>query len=185
MHVQRISHYCKSLAEALGLDAEAIDCLFHASPMHDIGKIAVPDAVLLKNGPLTRDEWTIMRGHCVHGARILERGESPYLRMGARIALHHHENWDGSGYPNGLSGEAIPLEARIVHMADHYDALRSKRPYKDGWSHERACDTILRGDGRTLPSHFDPDLLAEYERIADCWRDIFDATTASADAPQP
>ena len=185
MHVQRMSHYCKALAESLGLDADFVDCLFHASPMHDIGKIAIPDAVLLKPGPLTSEEWTVMRTHSLQGARILERAESPYLRMGARIARHHHENWDGSGYPDGLAGDAIPLEARIVHIADHYDALRSKRPYKDAWPHERAHETLLRGDGRTLRCHFDPQMLATYERIAECWRDIFDATTASADVPQP
>ena len=180
-HVQRISHYCRTLAETLGLDCEFVDGIFHASPMHDIGKIAIPEAVLLKPEPLTEQEWTVMRSHCTHGAKILGRGQSPYLKMAAEIALNHHENWDGSGYPNGLTADSIPLAARIMHIADHYDALRSKRPYKDAWSHERAHDALLRGDGRSRPGHFDPELLMSYLRVAELWRIIYEETTTSVD----
>ena len=151
--------------------------ILHVKPMHDIGKIAIPEAVLLKPEPLSEQEWTVMRSHCAHGAKILGRGQSPYLKMGAEIAFSHHENWDGSGYPNGLTGDSIPLAARIMHIADHYDALRSKRPYKVAWSHERAHDALLRGDGRSRPAHFDPELLMSYVRVADLWRNIYEETT--------
>ena len=129
-HVQRISYYSRELARMLGLDEEFVDKIFFASPMHDIGKIGIPDHILLKPGSLTPDEWEIMKGHTSMGAKILGNSKSPYLKMGAEIALNHHERWDGGGYPNGKRGEAIPLTARIMNICDVYDALRSKRPYK-------------------------------------------------------
>ena len=159
-HVRRISYYCKLLAEAMGLPTEFHDAIFQASPMHDIGKIGIPDHVLLKPGGFSDEEWSIMRTHCALGASILSSGSSPYTGMGAQIAQNHHERWDGSGYPNGLKGEAIPIAARLMQICDVYDALRSHRPYKEAYSHERAVEIIAHGDGRTEPQHFDPAVLA-------------------------
>ena len=173
-HVQRISFYCRDMAEELGMDAHFCDELCHASPMHDIGKIAIPDAVLLKPGGFSPEEWAIMKGHAAFGAKILERGGSPYTKMGAEIALNHHERWDGTGYPNGSRGEAIPFPARLMNIADVYDALRSKRPYKPAFTHERAVEIITVGDGRTQPGHFDPQVLDAFGRCAERWRDIYE-----------
>jgi putative two-component system response regulator len=173
-HVQRISFYCRDMAEELGMDAHFCEEIFYASPMHDIGKIAIPDAVLLKPGGFTPEEWAVMRGHAAYGARILERGGSPYTKMGTEIALAHHERWDGTGYPNGTKGEAIPFSARLMNIADQYDALRSKRPYKPAFPHEKAVGIITFGDGRTQPGHFDPQVLDAFGRCAERWREIFD-----------
>ncbi len=173
-HVQRISFYCRDMAEELGMDAPFCDELFHASPMHDIGKIAIPDAVLLKPGGFAPEEWAVMKGHAAFGAKILERGGSPYTKMGAEIALNHHERWDGTGYPNGSRGEAIPFPARLMNIADVYDALRSKRPYKPALTHTRAMEIITVGDGRTQPGHFDPQVLDAFGRCAERWREIYE-----------
>jgi putative two-component system response regulator len=162
LHVRRISHYCLELAVVLGLDADFCEAIFHASPMHDIGKIGIPDSVLLKRGPLDQDEWAIMKTHCQLGSRILAAGRSPYVWMGSEIALNHHERWDGSGYPRGLSGEAIPLAARIMQICDVYDALRSRRAYKPALAQSSTIDIITNGDGRTRPDHFDPTVLAAF-----------------------
>lgn len=174
-HVQRISFYCLEMAERLGLDRDFRDKVFYASPMHDIGKIGIPDAVLLKPGGYTPDEWTVMKSHCGLGAQILQQGSSPYSAMGVEIALNHHERWDGSGYPNGRKGEAIPLSARIVNVCDQYDALRSKRPYKPALSHDDTVRMIRSGDGRTRPEHFDPQLLDVFLGINERFRDIYEA----------
>lgn len=174
-HVQRISYYCRDMAEELGLNAEFCDEIFYASPMHDIGKIAIPDAVLLKPGGFTPEEWSVMKTHAVFGAKILEKGSSPYTRMGSQIALNHHERWDGSGYPGGLRGEAIPFAARLMNIADQYDALRSKRPYKPVFSHAKTIEIITAGDGRTLPTHFDPQVLDAFGRCAARWQEIYHA----------
>ncbi len=173
-HVQRISYYSRELAGLLGLDGEFVDRIFFASPMHDIGKIGIPDHILLKPGPLTPDEWVVMKGHTTMGAKILGNSESPYLRMGAEIALDHHERWDGGGYPGGKRGEEIPLAARIMNIGDIYDALRSTRPYKAPFDHARAVNVMTRGDGRTLPEHFDPALLAAFQRNLPLFREIFE-----------
>jgi len=159
-HLRRISHYCKVMAEAMDLPVDVQSAIYHASPMHDIGKIGIPDHVLLKPGSFTPEEWIIMRSHCIQGASILASGTSPYTRMGTEIALNHHERWDGSGYPNGIKGDAIPLAARIMQICDVYDALRSPRPYKLSIDHARAVAIITQGDGRTRPEHFDPAVLA-------------------------
>jgi putative two-component system response regulator len=173
-HVRRISHYTGELALATGMDAAFCDTIRYASQMHDIGKIAIPDAILLKPGPLARDEWAIMKTHTTLGAQLLRGGDSPYLRMGAEIALHHHERWDGAGYPAGLKGQLIPIAARIMNICDQYDALRSERPYKRALSHDTAVEVITVGDGRTLPSHFDPDIVVAFRRCAERFREIFD-----------
>lgn len=176
-HVQRISYYSRDLARILGMEAGFIDRIFFASPMHDVGKIGIPDHILLKPGSLTPDEWEIMKGHAAIGAEILGNSKSPYLTMGAEIALNHHERWDGSGYPNGRQGEAIPLPARIMNICDIYDALRSKRPYKPAFDHQKAADIITHGDGRTRPEHFDPAILAAFAQNPLVFRDIFETYT--------
>ena len=173
-HVKRISYYTRVMAETLGADADFCDTIFYASAMHDIGKIGTPDHILLKPGGFTPEEWEIMKTHTVVGAGILAGNASPYLKMGEQIALCHHERWDGGGYPGGLKGEAIPLPARIMQLADVYDALRSERPYKKAFEHAKTLEIILKGDGRTEPSHFDPDVLAAFEKMADTLNEIYE-----------
>ena len=119
-----------------------------------------------------------MKQHALMGAKILGNSKSPYLRMGAEIALNHHERWDGGGYPNGKRGEAIPLAARIMNICDIYDALRSKRPYKPAFDHQKAVDIITHGDGRTEPEHFDPVILAVFTGNSHTFRDLFETYTA-------
>jgi putative two-component system response regulator len=177
-HVKRISTYSRELARILGKDDEFVDRIFLASPMHDIGKSGIPDHILLKTDRLTPEEWAIMKGHTSVGAEILASGNSPCLKMGAEIALNHHERWNGGGYPNGKQGEAIPLTARIMTLCDVYDALRSTRPYKPAHDHLKAVDIIVHGDYRTRPEHFDPDILAAFELNHPLFRDIFDTHTA-------
>ncbi len=177
-HVQRISYYSRELARMLNQDEAFVDKIFFASPMHDIGKIGIPDHILLKPGGFTPDEWEIMREHAAMGAKILGNSKSPYLKMGAEIALNHHERWDGGGYPSGKRGEAIPLAARIMNICDIYDALRSKRPYKPAFDHLKTMDIITRGDGRTQPEHFDPVILAAFIQNHQAFCDIFEAYIA-------
>ena len=173
VHVQRISYYCHEFARLLGKDEDFVDKIFFASPMHDIGKIGIPDNVLLKPGHLTPEEWEIMKTHTTMGSVILGRSKSSYLQMGAEVALNHHERWDGGGYPNGKRGNEIPLEARIMNICDIYDALRSKRPYKPALDHTRALEIITHGDGRTLPEHFDPDILKVFQQNHQAFNEIF------------
>jgi putative two-component system response regulator len=184
-HVQRISHYSRELAEMLGLGSELVDRIYVASPMHDIGKIGIPDSILLKPGPLTPEEWEVMRGHSAMGSEILGNSRSAYLSMGAEIALNHHERWDGSGYPNGRRGEETPLASRIMNVCDIYDALRSKRPYKPALDHQTALDIITRGDGRTQPEHFDPAILATFTRGHRAFDDIFEACSGESVVCEP
>lgn len=174
MHVIRMSHYARIVAVALGYTEHEADELLHAAPMHDIGKIGIPDAILSKPGRLTEEEWVVMRQHTVIGARILGDHPSGLLRLAASIALNHHEKWDGNGYPSGLAGEDIPLSARIVAIADVFDALTSVRPYKRAWSVEEALALIRSENG----THFDPkvvaaffDNLPEILRIYEQWDD--------------
>jgi len=173
-HVRRISFYCRVLAGAMKQSDIFQEAIFNASPMHDIGKIGIPDHVLLKTSGFTPEEWLIMRTHCALGASILATGTSPYTHMGAEIALNHHECWDGSGYPNGIRAETIPLSARIMQICDVYDALRSKRPYKPALSHARAVSIITEGDGRTLPAHFDPTALECFTQEAGRFAAIYE-----------
>jgi putative two-component system response regulator len=161
MHVVRMSLFSQRLAEEFGLDREECKQILHASPMHDVGKIGIPDRVLLKSGKLNADEWEIMKTHSAIGAQILSSGKHKLTKMAKTIALCHHEKWDGSGYPNGLSGNKIPLAARIVSIADCFDALTSERPYKAAWSVEDAIKEMDRVTG----SSFDPDLMVVFHQI--------------------
>ena len=151
-HIQRMAHYSRLIARQLGLSAADQEMIFVASPMHDVGKIATPDAILLKPGKLTDAEFSVMRGHARHGYDLLAGSDAPMLQVGAEIAHTHHEKFDGSGYPQGLVGEAIPLFGRIVAAADVFDALTSARPYKRAWPLEDAKEFLMQGKG----SHFDP-----------------------------
>jgi putative two-component system response regulator len=155
-HILRMSHICALLAKEIGWDEAQCDLILNASPMHDIGKIGIPDNILLKPGSFEPHEWEIMKTHAAIGARLLDGDDSELIRMAREIALHHHEKWDGSGYPNGLSGEAIPMAGRIAALADVFDALTSSRPYKKAWTMEAATDFIRDNAG----SHFDPAVVA-------------------------
>lgn len=150
-HVIRMAKYSRLIAEALGVfDEQQCDDLEYAAPMHDIGKIGIPDSILLKPGKLDPQEWEIMKTHTTIGHEILADSQSKYMHIGAVIALHHHERYDGKGYPNQLKGEQIPLVARVVSVADVYDALVSERPYKKAWSNEDACRYIEQSAGTQL-----------------------------------
>jgi response regulator RpfG family c-di-GMP phosphodiesterase len=155
LHIARVAHYSQLVARVIGETAMNQDALFHASALHDIGKLGIPDDVLLKPGKLTGEEFTIMKTHAVIGHNILKDSQSSYLLTGALIALTHHEKFDGSGYPMGLQGEEIPLFGRIVGIADVFDALTTLRPYKEPWPLDRAFDLLSRERGR----HFDPNLV--------------------------
>jgi putative two-component system response regulator len=156
LHVIRISHYSHILALAAGLSKPVAEIIYQAAPMHDIGKIGIPDHILLKPGPLNEEEWAVMRQHPEIGAQIIGEHDSDLLRSAALISLSHHEKWDGSGYPNGLKGKDIPLEGRIVSIVDVFDALTSKRPYKKAWPIKRAVAYLQNQAGH----HFDPELTA-------------------------
>ncbi|MDR1921898.1 MAG: HD domain-containing protein, partial [Candidatus Adiutrix sp.] len=151
-HIISMSRISALLAERMGLGSVVVERILYASPMHDIGKIGIPDRILLKNGPLNDEEWAKMRMHTIFGGQILEGSNIGFLRLGEIIALTHHEKWDGSGYPNGLSGTRIPLAGRIVAVADVFDALMSKRPYKPALTVDQTVDIIRAG----RDSHFDP-----------------------------
>ncbi|MCK9637997.1 MAG: response regulator [Methylobacter tundripaludum] len=157
-HILRMSHISALLAQSIGWNKDDCELMLHASPMHDIGKIGIPDHILLKPGKFEPEEWEIMKTHAVIGANILEGDDSDLMRCAGEIALTHHEKWDGSGYPYGLSGEAIPLTGRIAALADVFDALTSERPYKKAWAVEAAVDLIKGHSG----THFDPDLVTVF-----------------------
>jgi putative two-component system response regulator len=173
-HINRISHYTKEIAEACNLCSEVVESIFYASPMHDIGKVAIPDFIQQKPGPLNASEWQVMKTHTTVGAKILAGSNSPYLQMAVDIAIHHHERWDGKGYPNGLKGEEIPLTARIMNICDQYDALRSERPYKKAFNHEVSYTIILEGSGRTSPEHFDPEVLEVFRKCRGRFAEIYE-----------
>jgi len=151
-HIVRMSRYCAFIAKKHGLSPMEVHRILYASPMHDIGKIGVPDNILVKPGKLTDEEFETMKTHTTIGAKILAHSKSEILKVAEQIALYHHEKWNGTGYPHGLSGDTIPLTARIVALADAFDALTSKRPYKDPYPFEVACDIIKKECGQ----HFDP-----------------------------
>jgi putative two-component system response regulator len=172
-HNSRIGLYSSKLAQALGLASDYAERIAFASAMHDIGKIGVPDSILLKPAPLTDEEFEIMKTHTTIGERILAGSSHPDIQLAASIALNHHERWDGTGYPRGLKGADIPLEGRIVVICDQYDALMSKRYYKESSSHHEVCRVITEGDGRTLPGHFDPDVLRAFAQAAPLFEEVF------------
>jgi len=154
-HIRRISELSALLARTFHLPPGEVELIKHASPMHDVGKIAVSDAILLKPGKLDEQEWIAMRAHTTAGGHILSESPSELLQAGKIIALSHHEKWDGSGYPKGLAGEDIPTWGRICAIADVFDALTSDRPYKKAFSNERSLQIMKEGQGK----HFDPELL--------------------------
>jgi len=160
LHVVRVGHMCAALARTIGLPEEECTRLMLAAPMHDIGKVATPDDILLKPGPLNEAELAIMRQHTVAGYEILRDSESPMLQVAADIALTHHERYDGTGYPQRLRGNAIPLSGRLCSVVDVFDALTSVRPYKDAWTIESAVENIRAGSG----AQFDPEIVAIFDQ---------------------
>ena len=166
-HIQRMAHYSQVIAQGLDLDQKAQQLILEAAPMHDVGKIGIPDHILLKPGKLTPEEFEIMKGHARLGYELLKDSGSEILRAGAEVAISHHEKYDGSGYPNGLKGTNIPIFGRIVAVADVFDALTSERPYKKAWSLDDACKLLEDGRGQ----HFDPmcveSFLAGWDQILD------------------
>jgi len=175
-HLERVREYCRVLASymqkrssyALEIDSDFIENIYAASPLHDIGKVGVPDGVLLKPGKLDAGEWIVMKTHTLFGSETLRAVDKEYpgsgfIETGIEIAEAHHERWDGSGYPYGLKGQAIPLAARIMALGDVYDALTSKRCYKEAFSHEHSCELILQDSGK----HFDAEVVAAFSAIED------------------
>ena len=168
MHVLRVGHTARLLSRAAGLPGAQCELLMEAAQMHDIGKIGIPDRILLKPGKLDAEEWTIMKRHPLIGAEILGSDNSELLHMARNVALHHHEKWDGSGYPHGTRGIEIPVEGRIVAIADVFDALITERPYKQPWPLQQAIDYIAAESGKS----FDPELAAHFLQLMPQVREI-------------
>jgi HD-GYP domain-containing protein (c-di-GMP phosphodiesterase class II) len=178
-HLERVGRISELLARGLGLSETEVSDIRHAAPMHDIGKIGIPERILLKPGKLEPHEWATMQTHTLIGGRILSNPVSNLMRRAREIALSHHERFDGKGYPNGLKGEKIPLSARIVGLADVFDALISERPYKPPYTAEQAGELIRAQRGR----HFDPKLVDLFEKLFDAFRDL--AAWRPAAPPSP
>jgi len=162
-HIQRIGYYIQRISQAISLNNQEIDEFLYASPMHDVGKIGIPDNILMKPGKLDDEEWVIMKQHTTIGGKILSGSDSSTLQTAETIALTHHEKWDGTGYPNNLKGLEIPLSGRLTAIADVFDALTSKRPYKDAFPMEKALAIMKDGQGK----HFDPDLIDAFFAVKD------------------
>ena len=171
-HLVKIADYCTEIAQGLGLSKTDIALLKYASPMHDIGKIVIPDAILKKEGGLTPEEREVMKKHTVLGADIFKGSRSPLLRVARLISLTHHERFDGTGYPAGMKGKEIPLFGRIVSIADVFDALTSRRPYKEPYDFDEALEIIKDAAG----SQFDPDVVGAFVKRRDKIRKIWQAT---------
>jgi putative two-component system response regulator len=154
-HIKRMSRYSVAVARRMGLDENTIETILYSAPMHDLGKIGIPDQILMKPAILDPAEWKIMKMHTVIGAKILQGSDAEFIKSGESIALSHHEKWDGSGYPNGVKGQEIPIAGRIVAIADVFDALTSKRPYKEPFTIEKSLAIVKEGRG----THFDPDVV--------------------------
>ncbi len=169
-HVKRISHYCAILAERLVVEPSQRELLFHAASILDLGKIGIPDHILLKPGRLTEAEWTVMMQHFAIGARMLGGGISNLVRLAHDIALTHHERWDGADYPRQIAGADIPLAGRITSLCDVFDALTSRRPYKQPWPPEAAIQEILAGRG----TQFDPEVVDAFAAELDRFRIVLD-----------
>ncbi len=173
-HIRRTRGYIELFCKELGLDEEQTKHIADAAPLHDIGKMGIPDAILQKKGPLDPEEWEIMKTHAVIGGDALSESEVPVIQIARQIALGHHEKFNGKGYPYGLKGEEIPLAARIMAIADVYDALRSPRPYKEGFDHNKTYQIITKGDNRTHPEDFDPQILKIFKENHKKFEDIYD-----------
>ncbi len=162
-HIKRMSSYAAAVARSMGLDERTVETILYAAPMHDLGKIGIPDSILLKPAKLDLVQWEIIKQHAVIGAKILSGSEAEFIKLGETIALYHHEKWDGSGYPNHLKGTQIPIAGRIAAIADVFDALTSKRPYKEPFAVEEAMAIIREGRG----THFDPEVVDAFFAIED------------------
>ena len=167
-HIERVGLCSEIVAAKIGLSPGEVETIRHAAQLHDVGKIGIPDHLLLKPGPLDDDEWVIIRSHAAMGAQILTQSTSPVMQMGEKIALAHHEKWDGSGYPNGIAGDLIPLEARICAVVDVYDAITMDRPYRPAFSKDHALEMMRKIDG----SHFDPEVLNAFLESLDDIREV-------------
>lgn len=173
-HIKRTRGYIELFCKELGLSEAETKKIADAAPLHDIGKMGIPDAILQKKGPLNPEEWEIMKTHAVIGGDALSESEVPVIQIARQIALGHHEKYNGNGYPFGLKGEDIPLAARIMAIADVYDALRSPRPYKEGFDHSKTYQIITQGDNRTHPEDFDPQMLKIFKDNHEKFADIYD-----------
>ncbi|MBF0473300.1 MAG: response regulator [Nitrospirae bacterium] len=173
-HIVRIGLYTKVLSEELKMSSDFIEEISFASQLHDIGKIGIPDNILLKTCGLTFEEFEVIKKHPIIGHSILTGSTYKMIQMAASIALNHHERWDGSGYPNNLKGEEIPIEARIINICDQFDALIMRRPYKPALPAGKVVEIITTGDGRTIPQHFDPAVLTAFKRVYKLFIDIYE-----------
>lgn len=171
-HILRVGEYCALVTQRLGLGDRLVQSIRLQATLHDVGKVHIPSEILKKPGGLTPEEWQIMKTHPAMGAKII--GEHPKFGIAREIALSHHERWDGSGYPFGYSGERIPLVARIMNISDQYDALRNARVYKPALDHATTMKIITEGDGRTMPGHFDPQVLKAFMATASQFEEVFE-----------